>query len=108
MADEQRWHPLIELRGIRHAAAEHYYFRVDDVDHTGECAGELIAVPLKGLLGGRGIGSGELRSAQAKASAGCPAGSGDKGLDAVAQPAIAATYVAIIRSAPGQRIVPPF
>lgn len=108
VAGEQRRHPFIELWGIRHAAAKHYHFRVDDVDHTGECAGELVAVALEGLLRGWGIGSGQLRSAQAKAGAGCPAGSGHKGLDAVIQPAIAATYVAIIRSAPGQRIVSPF
>src|SRR5690606_22548611 len=93
---------------IRHTAAEHYYFRVDEVDHTGESAGELIAVALKRLLRGRGIGSGQLRSAQTKAGAGCPPGSGPTGLDAVLQPAIAATYLAIIRSTPGQRIVPPF
>lgn len=107
MAGQQWRYAFIELRGIRHAAAEHYHFRIDDVDHAGECAGELIAVALKGLPCGWTGGPGQLCGAQTKAGSGCPAGSGDKGLDAVIQPAIAAAHFTIIRSAPGQRVVPP-
>src|SRR5690606_17890143 len=85
-------------------------FRVEEVDHRGQCPRQLVAVAGEGGLRRRLAGCGcavQLAGIQAELAARRPAGAAEEGLDAVVETAVAASCGAVRRAAPGQGVVAP-
>ena len=98
VASQQRRNFAVESGDVGKPSAEDNHFRVDNVDHAGKGACELIVIALQRLLclfNALLCLRHELTRVDFKAAAGRPAGAAEKGFNTVLFAAIAAARFAV-------------